>query len=307
MAIIIVLMLSIGFIAGNFFFELALKPGVDKTSVLQAPHNELHTTDDWEMRKQKNKEWFEASGYTSEFLESFDGLKLHAYQIENKEENHKWAIIAHGYTGKAEGMSGSARQFNQMGFNVLLPDARGHGESEGDYIGMGWHDRLDIIAWINTLVAKDPDCEIVLYGVSMGGATVMMVSGENLQDNVKVIVEDCGYASVKEEFSYQMKQLYGLPAFPLMNFSSIVAKMRAGYTLEEASAIKQVANSETPILFIHGTDDTFVPPYMMEELYDAAGGPKEKFLVEGATHGMSATVAGDAYWEKVQEFIERYM
>ena len=84
----------------------------------------------------------------------------------------------------------------EMGFTVLMPGLRGHGESTGHYIGMGWHNRLDMLRWIDEIVRDDPEAEIVLFGISMGGATVMMTSGEALPPNVKVIVEDCGYTSV---------------------------------------------------------------------------------------------------------------
>ena len=106
---------------------------------------------------------------------------------------------------------------------------------------MGWDDRLDIIDWINTILEYNPNAEIVLHGVSMGAATVSMVSGEDLPSNVKAIVADCGYTSVWDEFAYQLDDLFSLPEFPILNVSSLVAKVRAGYFLGEASTLKQVA------------------------------------------------------------------
>lgn len=112
-----------------------------------------------------------------------------------------------------------------------MPDARGHGKSEGDYIGFGWDERKDYLQWINRIIKKDPQSEIVLHGVSMGAATVMMTSGEKLPDNVKAFVEDCGYSSVKGELGYQLKEMFNLPAFPLIPVTSLVTKVRAGYFL----------------------------------------------------------------------------
>lgn len=306
-----ILFIIAGYAIGNSFYNLALNPNSDKSTVLDAPHNSMDNDVDIDSSSQKEYEesekWFKNSGFKDIYIQSNDDLKLHAYDIKNTNETHKYAIICHGYGGQADFMTKSASHFYKMGFNVLLPDARGQGKSEGDYIGMGWHDRLDVVSWIVDIVQKDPNAEIVLYGVSMGGATVMMVSGENLPSNVKAIVEDCGYTSVWDEFSYQLKEIFNLPEFPVLYFSSAVTKLKAGYTLGEASAIKQVEKSKTPMMFIHGDSDTFVPSSMFDEVYNAATVPKEKIYVKGAGHGEAESVYGENYWVKVEDFINKYL
>src|SRR5699024_9835757 len=118
---------------------------------------------------------------------------------------------------------------------------------EGDYIGFGWDDRLDYVDWVNLAVEKlGNDTEIVLHGVSMGAATVLMASGEELPDNVKAIVADSPYTSVYDMFAYQMKRMYHLPAIPFLPSTSVVTKFRAGYSLIEASALEQVKEAEVP-------------------------------------------------------------
>ena len=111
------------------------------------------------------------------FGESFDGLKLHAYLIENPNSNGKWAVTVHGYTGRADNFATIDKIFYENGYSIISPDLRGHGSSEGEYIGMGWHDRKDVLMWVDKIIEMRPDSDIVLYGVSMGGATVMMTSG----------------------------------------------------------------------------------------------------------------------------------
>ncbi|MDU3324204.1 MAG: alpha/beta hydrolase, partial [Escherichia coli] len=191
--------------------------------------------------------------------------------------------------------------------NVLIPDLRGHGMSEGDYIGMGWDERLDIIDLINYIIDVDKDSEIVLYGVSMGAATVMNVSGENLPSNVKAIIEDCGYTSAWDQFSYQLDELFGLPPFPMMHTASLIGKFRAGYWLKEASPLEQVKNSKTPTLFIHGDKDDFVPFSMLDQVYDACSAPKEKLVIEGAGHAKSSKVNPDMYWNGISKFLSKYI
>lgn len=99
-------------------------------------------------------------------LISDDGLELHAYRVDGSVP-HRYAVLCHGYQNNATGMASYGKHLFDLGYTVLLPDARGHGESEGDYIGMGWPERRDVVRWCQQLIAEDPEAEIVLYGVSM--------------------------------------------------------------------------------------------------------------------------------------------
>ena len=132
------------------------------------------------------------------------------YYLPAEVSTDKTVIIAHGYSGHSEQMSGFAQMYHKdLGYNVLLPDARGHGRSEGDYIGFGWPERKDYLKWIDQVIEHTGEStQVVLHGVSMGGATVMMTSGEELPPQVKAIVEDCGYTSVTDELKYQLKRMY---------------------------------------------------------------------------------------------------
>lgn len=302
---LLALFVGAGFFAGNYFYNLALNPDTDKTAVLDAPHNVIAVNPQEAKEKETTEQWFNKE-YEDASLQSYDSLKLHAYSIKNDHPTDKWAIVFHGYSSEGAQMTKYAKHFYDMGYHVLIPDARGHGKSEGDYIGMGWHDRFDVVSWVNHIISLNKSAEIVLYGVSMGGATVMMASGEDLPTNVKAIIEDCGYSSVWDEFSYQLKAIFHLPAFPIMHFSSVVTKLKAGYTLGEASAVEQVAKSKTPMLFIHGDNDTFVPSTMLNEVYEAANVPKQKLIVEGAGHGGAESIASELYWTTIQQFLESY-
>jgi fermentation-respiration switch protein FrsA (DUF1100 family) len=247
------------------------------------------------------------SGYKDTVITSTDGLNLHGYEILNTKPSKTWVITVHGYMGQGKEMALYANEFYNLGYNVLVPDLRGHGQSEGDYVGMGWDDRKDILKWIDYILEKESDANIILHGVSMGGGTVMMTSGENLPSNVKAIIEDCGYTSVWDEFSYQLDSLFGLPEFPVLQSASLVSKIRAGYWLQDASAIDQVAKSQTPMLFIHGDEDTFVPYSMLDKVYDSANVEKEKLVVKGAAHAKSVEANPELYWNTIDNFIKKHV
>ncbi|WP_071120007.1 alpha/beta hydrolase [Romboutsia timonensis] len=300
--LLLVVILGVGGLVGNYFYNLALNPFTSKDMIFG------DDDDDTSLEVEADVNWLiKDSNYIDTYITSSDNLKLHAYEVKNENKTDKWAIVVHGYTSEGKLLSSKAKHLYNMGYNVLVPDLRSHGTSEGNYIGMGWHDRLDIIGWINYIVKNNPNSEIALHGTSMGSATVLMVSGEKLPSNVKAIVADCGYTSVYDEFSYQLKQLFNLPAFPIMNFSDVVTHIRAGYCLNDASAINQVKKSTTPILYLHGDKDDFVPYYMMDELYNATNSEKEKLTIEGGEHANSDLVNPKLYWSTVNSFLEKYI
>lgn len=220
---------------------------------------------------------------------------------------HQWALLIHSYRTDRKFMNSYARKYQEKGYNTLQPDNRAHGSSGGTYIGMGYLDQYDIRCWIDYILAKDPDAEIVLHGVSMGGAALMMLSGqEDVPDNVKAIIEDCGYVSATEYLTWKLKQKFHLPAFPVIPIANAAFKIAAGYYMNDASALEGVKNSNIPTLFIHGTDDTTVPVEDVYRLYDVASCPKELYVAEGAGHGQVLMINEEEYWNRVFSFLDHY-
>ena len=173
---------------------------------------------------------------------------------------------------------------------------------------MGWLERKDIVDWVGTLVEQDPEAEIVLFGVSMGGATVMMTAGEELPANVKCVIEDCGYSSVWDEFAGQLDELFGLPTFPVLDVASLVTQFRAGFGFKEASSVEQLKKTSLPVLFIHGEEDTFVPYSMLDLVYEACASPeKERLSVPGAGHGEASWEDPELYWSTVERFLAAHV
>ena len=298
--ILICIVLITGYITGNFLFELALDPKSSKSVIF--------SNDDFETKEQmklENNKWLEENA-SDVYIES-KKLRLHSYEVKAKKESKVWVIAVHGYTDSAYFMVGAAKQFLNYGYNVLMPDLRAHGKSEGRYIGMGWPDRLDLMQWIDYLIATYGNIKIILYGISMGAATVMMTSGESLPSNVRAIIEDCGYTSAWEEFAYELKTLFHMPTFPALYNANVITKIRARYSLKKASATKQVAKSKTPTLFIHGDKDKFVPFYMLDKLYEVASCKKEKLVIKNAGHAEAQRVEPERYWRVVRRFIKHYL
>ncbi|MDE6281855.1 MAG: alpha/beta hydrolase [Oscillospiraceae bacterium] len=295
-AVLAVLLAGALLFAGNYLFRFALDPQFGGM---------IDGSQEWPLEGESA--WLDENS-EDRWLESRDGLKLHALYLAQEEESHKYVVGCHGYGSIPQYMGWSAAHFYELGFNILAPAARAHEQSGGRYASMGWLERLDIVDWVNTLVEQDPEAEIVLFGISMGGATVMMTAGEELPANVKCIIEDCGYSSVWDEFAGQLQEMFGLPTFPVLDAASLVTQVRAGFGFKEASAVEQLKKASLPMLFIHGEDDTFVPYAMLDVVYDAcASAEKERLSVPGAGHGGASWTDPELYWATVETFLEKYV
>lgn len=238
-----------------------------------------------------------------------DGVRLHALYAAAPEPTDRTAVIVHGYTDNAVRMLMIGYLYNrELGYNILLPDLYYHGESGGRAIQMGWKDRLDVLRWME--IANGifgGRTRMVVHGISMGAATTMMVAGERQQPYVKCFVEDCGYTSVWDQFEKELKEQFGLPAFPLLDAAGVLCKLRYGWSFREASALEQVRKCTLPILFIHGDADDYVPTRMVYALYEAKPGEKELWVVPGAAHAQSYRDNREEYTRRVGEFVGKYI
>lgn len=251
--------------------------------------------------------WLSKQNFEELKIKSFDNLTLKAKLLKANNDDHKVLIAIHGY--RMNNLKEYAKYihfYHNLGFHILLPDNRAHGQSEGKYIGFGWLDRLDCIDWINEIKRYfHHPLKIVLHGISMGSATVLMASGEKLPDDVKCIISDCGYSSMIEEVKYVVKQTY-FPNF-IVKPATWLSRYRAGYDFKDASTIKQVKKSKTPTLFIHGKQDDFVPTNMVYDLYEACPCQKQLLIVEGAKHAKSYDIQPELYQRTVISFINQFI
>ncbi len=284
--------------ASLYFYQYAFVP--EKKSFLNSKEDpQVVLAQKW-LKQQPTQTWQETAANSD--------LKLKALYVPAKPASNKTIVVAHGYMGKKEDMARYIQLFNRAGYNVLAPDDRGHGQSQGNYIGYGWPDRLDYTKWVKQVIAKNGQkSEIGLFGVSMGGATVMYMSGEKLPTQVKAIVEDCGYTSIEDELTYQAKQMFNLPKYPLIPSVALTASIKAGYNVFDAKTEPQLKKNKLPIFFIHGAKDTFVPTSMVYQNYAATNAKKALWVVPGAKHAASLKTHPKAYQQKVTQWFARYL
>ncbi len=241
-------------------------------------------------------------------MESDDGKILVARQIVADENSDKWVVLLHGFNGSMEDVYDVAMHYVGEEYNVLLPDLRACGESEGSLIGMGWLDRMDIINWTDVILKEHPDAEIVIHGVDMGADAALMLTGEPLKSSIKAIVAEGAYTSAWEVVKAEYKTRHeSWPTFPILNMVNPVLKIWAGYSLKEADATKQVKNATVPILLIQGGKDTYATEEMTAQLDKTIASTHEVLTIPGGAHGDCRYADPDTYYNKTFEFIGGYV
>lgn len=295
--------------AGNIIYDYVINRNPKYLFGPLKKHNESVSMGDF-IRMELSEEtvaWAEKTPITQRKTNAYDGIHLNAYCFEQSKPSKRWIIAVHGYGQLAASLFPFVKPFYEAGFNVLLPESRGSGHSGGNYYGLGWGDRMDVVKWSRLISAEQPDAEIILFGLSTGADAVIMASGENtLPTNVRCVIADSAYSKLTDLSNTLLKR-FGIPTGFLTFSASLVTYLRAGYSFAEASAVNQTAKSRTPTLFIHGGQDSFFPVEMAYELFDAAECPKDLLIIQDATHGYSMFVDYQQYWERIWKFADTYI
>lgn len=232
-----------------------------------------------------------------------DGIRLSA-RYYHVRDGAPLQIQMHGYRASAlRDFCGGNKLARQAGFNVLLIDQRGLGQSGGHTITFGIKERYDCLCWIEYLLERfGPDSRILLSGISMGAATALMASELDLPDNVVGIMADCPFSDPGEIIRKVTRDM-GLPDRLLFPFIRLGARLFGGFDLTQANARSAVSHTDIPILLIHGEADKFVPCEMSREIFAACRGKATLKTFPHAGHGISYMVDYEGYKRTVEQFL----
>lgn len=298
--------------AGASLFSIALDTQ-SSYSLFKRKHDPRYRSFDNTVINREDNQWFTYARH-SMTLRVHGGPKLHGWLFDPDcahPRSHCYAICMHGYTGEPKEMAVWAHHYAKMGFTVLVPAQRAHERSEGRYVGMGWLEQQDLIAWIQAIVAKDNKARILLHGNSMGAATVMMACGNPaLPRNVIAAIEDSGYCGEREQLTNNVAGFLHMPSYLtrwIVDAASCINKIKLGFFFSQANVLQQLQHSTTPLLCIQGTTDTIIRPSDIHALYKAnTHAYAQKLIVDGAGHTASLTVDPQRYWNTVDTFINRW-
>lgn len=242
--------------------------------------------------------------YREVSITSFDGLTLRGRYYEF-DPNAPIELLIHGYRGWGErDLSGGVARCQILGHNALVIDHRGSNLSDGTVITFGILESRDCERWIDFILEKiNPHAKIILTGISMGAATVMILSSRQLPENVVGVLADCGYTS-NEEIIKKVLQEMKLPPNVCYPFVKLGASWFGKFDLDEVSPIDAVAKSRLPILFFHGDADAFVPHDMSVRNFAACTSQKHLVSTPGAGHGLCFPMDRETYLTEMKSFFD---
>lgn len=253
---------------------------------------------------EKAQQWLSNQQLENVSITSFDGLSLAAQFLPHPDAKGT-ILFMHGYHSRASfEFAGFYEYFYNEGYNILLCDQRSHGNSGGTYLTFGINERYDCRSWITWLEKKaGNESPVWLCGVSMGSSTVLMTLGFDLPSNVKGVIADCGFTSPEKIVSNVIKTKYHLPATIIMPFINAGTRLVCGFDLNSYTTLDALKNNTIPILFVHGTNDNFVPFEMSEENYRACKAPKV-FLKTTAEHAANFLSDPETYKAALKNFMK---
>jgi pimeloyl-ACP methyl ester carboxylesterase len=228
------------------------------------------------------------------YITAYDGVKLRARYYAG-EPDRPVAIGFHGYRSSAlRDLAGLATHYYYKSYDVIIVDERAHGESGGKEITFGAKERFDVLYWAR--YARDrfgKDKKIILFGLSMGAASVILATELDLPENVKLAVADCPFSSASRILE-RVSRDRGIPRVFVSPAITVSAKLLGGFSLSDCEPVRAIKNSRIPIFLVHGTGDTLVPCEMSDELAEA-GSRVTYYKVEGAPHLLAMMCDEEGY------------
>lgn len=290
-------------------YFLLFKPNFTRrTTPYSKSENQAHWVQDaFEKRNADDTVWWQASDRQRLEITSRDGLQLTAYYLSH-EQPKGIVLMVHGFHSLPErDFASIARVYYEKGYSLCLPFLRSHGESQGTYITFGIKERYDLLDWITELNRRfGMEHDIWIHGISMGCSTALMASGSGFPFNVRGIIADCGYTAPAEILIRELRQRKLPLPLLLLNMGDFFTRHLAGFSIYDYDTYRALAENETPVLFIHGATDTFVPPQMTLANYEICRAPKHLLIVEGASHTISFFQDEAAYSKALSDFLARY-
>jgi pimeloyl-ACP methyl ester carboxylesterase len=219
-------------------------------------------------------------------------------------------VLLHGYADAKVGAIAWAPVWQNLGFNILAPDLRAHGESEGRESAAGYYERHDLDQVISQLRAERPGAtrQVVLFGASLGAAVAVATAA--MRDDLAALVLESPYADFRSAARTHM-DLLGVPGGVLQTAALRLAEWLVAADFNEVAPTKLLPSIRCPVLVIVPDEDVFLSPAELAALESAvaarspSAGPGEVWRVEGASHLLGVHADGDAYSGRIDSFLRR--
>lgn len=297
--------------SGWSFFDLMVhcknRKKMKKTWFQLSHIKKNHPRDKFEKEYEEGKEWCRQQNLRDRYIRSRDGLLLHGYELPAAGAK-RYVILCHGYKGSGFGdFAYTARFLHENGCNLLFIDQRCCGLSEGTYITFGAKEQWDVQQWAYDIARKNREkLPIYIYGESMGAASVLMASGHDLPKEVKGLIADCGFHSMREQIQDIAASWFHLKWIKLLLFRvDLFCRLLGGFCMKDADTTEAMRTNQRPVLFFHGGRDSYVDPRNTRHNYALCRAPKELVIIPEARHLCSPYVNPELYRKKLSEFFAK--
>ena len=295
------------FIFGHFIFIRACRRRKSYRSDRKEHGGGRGLTEDARALLTEARSWFDAQDFEAVSIPSHDGLCLRGKLLLASEARGA-VLFFHGYhSSPRRDFAIQAKALHDAGYHLLLVSERSHGESSGKYLCFGVKERYDVQGWARFAEDRFGNLPIALFGLSMGGASVVMASSLTLPATVRAVISDCGFTSPWEIVARTLRRTNKIYPYPVIYFMNFWARTLAGFDFRECSVEESIKESSLPTLLIHGEEDRFVPTEMSVRAANSAPDHTELLLVPGARHGQAILFATEEYQKRVLDFLKKTM
>ncbi len=240
-------------------------------------------------------------------IEAADHAILKASWLQHEGES-ACVLFLHGLGGTRDQVNRFVPMLRSGGYAILAPDSRAHGESGGDMVTFGLLEKQDAIRWTHWM--RTQGCERV-YGLGESLGASVLIQAAAVEPAFAAIVADAPSADLLKEAEHRSSRLFPFPAAiatPIAKLAVAGGDFYARHALDidfsQVSPVRSITQTQTPILLIHGTADRRTPPSNSERLHAASPATTALWLVPGAGHVRSFSVAPQEYRRRVLDWFQ---
>lgn len=240
-------------------------------------------------------------------LKTDDSLKLEGWYVDNDSAKYNaiapkgTVILFHGHGGKKNDVIREANSFYNFGYNVFLVDFRAHGNSDGNTCTVGFTESKDVKAAYD-FVAKKGEKNIILYGISMGAATILKAIKDNDVYPQKIIIE-MPFGTLHQAVKGRLKIMH-LPQEPFANLLTFWGGIEQGFWAFSFKPQEYAKKVKCPTLLQWGTNDRRVSEEETTAIFQHLSSSKKTFVeYKNSGHQSLCKNENDKWLQTISTFL----
>ncbi|MGY3090403.1 alpha-beta hydrolase superfamily lysophospholipase [Hymenobacter sp. UYAg731] len=210
------------------------------------------------------------------------------YARPDSSQAHGTVALFHGYTSSKSHLTHEAGYFRRLGYNVLLVDQAGNGNSAGFRTTVGYREADDVAATVRYLRTRHPADSLILYGISMGAVAILRAEAElGIRPTANIL--ECPYGNMRQT-AYNRFESMHVPGFPMADLLVFWGGVQNGFWAFGLNAEHYASQIHTPTLLLWGTADPRVTRAETDAIFAHLAGPKARHDFPGVGH--------EPYWKR---------